>query len=107
MTHQDSISGIYRKNGWDKIDKKFLDIKHSESDFDYYMKISKRFIKRIVKRPQSYLPESIKKVLRPARDMFLRNGKSPYRDEFLEKISKARSDFWETKESPRRICTAS
>ena len=103
MLHDDSITGLYKKHGWDKNDMKFVDIKNSESMLDYYMKLAKRFIRK----PHSYLPESVKKVLRPVRDRFLRNGKSPYRDEFLEKISKARSDFWETKESPRRICTAS
>ena len=96
MTHQDSISGIYRKNGWDKIDNKFLDIKHSESDFDYYMKIAKRFTKRLIKRPHSFLPESVKKVLRPVRDRFLRNEKKPYRDEFLERISAIRSGYWDS-----------
>ena len=38
MMHDDSVTGVYKKNGWHKNDMKFVDRKNSESAYDYYMK---------------------------------------------------------------------
>ncbi len=84
--HQDTVTNFYHDAGLSGDEALMLERKNIDSKVELILVRGYRFLRR----PQSYLPECIKKSLRPLRDalrQYVREQKQqPYRDRFLEKI---------------------
>lgn len=63
--HDGSITAVYTSRGWRDEDRRYFMEKHGVTLFDR-MKVG---VPKFLRRPHSYLPEVVKKPLRPVRDV--------------------------------------
>lgn len=73
--------------------RKYFDRKHGRTRFDEFIENAPKFLRR----PQAFLPEGMKRVLRPFRDRYLGKPKDPFpisneMDPYIEAIENASFD---------------
>ena len=87
--HPDSVTDFYVERGWNVTDVQRV-IAQNTTELECGLVALRKF----ARRPQSHLPEPIKRLLRPIRDVCRRPKKQvveepkPYKDQFLESLER-------------------
>jgi len=92
-SHSDSITGMLGKSTI-KADRQRIREKHHDIPSQRAL-----MLRRLVRRPHSFLPEPVKKILRPVRDYFRGAAGSVYTDGFAEEMAGLGSDFWDSRKA--------